>query len=172
MDMNLVDMVMQAQGGGLVEQLGKTVGLENRQAAAAVQQLLPALTRAMQGNVASSGGMESLLGALTRGHHSEYVENPQRLGQPDAVQDGNGILGHLLGSKDASRAVAKQVSGETGIGEDALKKLLPLAAAALMGTLSQSKQGGAAGILGLLTGGGGGGAAGQALGMLGKFLGR
>lgn len=170
--MNLLDMVMQAQGGGLVEQLGKTVGLENRQAAAAVQQLLPALTKAMQGNVESSGGMESLLGALTRGHHAEYVENPQRLAQPEAVEEGNGILGHLLGSKDASRALAKQVSGETGIGEDALKKLLPLAAAALMGTLSRSNQGGAAGILGLLTGGGGGGAAGQALGMLGKFLGR
>ncbi len=170
--MNLLDMVMQAQGGGVVEQLGKTVGLENRQATSAVQQLLPALTKALQGNVASSAGMESLLGALTRGRHAEYVENPQRLAQPEAVQEGNGILGHLLGSKDVSRALAKQVSGETGIGEDALKKLLPLAAAALMGTLSQSKQGGAAGILGLLTGGGGGGAAGQALGMLGKFLGR
>ena len=153
--MNLVDLVMQAQGGGLVEQLGKSVGLEKNQASTAVEQLLPALTKAMQGNVSSGDGLESLLGALTRGHHADYVESPERLRQPEAVQEGNGILGHLLGSKDASRALAREVSGRT----------------ALMGTLSRSNQGGASGLLSLL-GGGGSSPAGQALGMLGKFLGR
>ena len=38
------------------------------------------------------------------------------------VADGNGILGHLLGIKDASRAVANNASQQTGIGAGLLKK--------------------------------------------------
>lgn len=171
--MNLLDMVLQAQGGSVVDQLSRSAGLDRSQTASAVQHLLPALTRAMQANIAS-GGTDGLIGALSRGRHADYVEHPEHLARPESAQDGNGILSHLLGSKDASRALAKQVAGQTGISEEMLKKLLPLVAATLMGTLSQSTKGGssgAAGLMGLLTGGGAS-PAGQALGMLGKFLGR
>jgi hypothetical protein len=47
--------------------------------------------------------------------------------------DGNGILGHILGSKDVSRQVAAQASARTGIGADVLKKMLPLVATLAMG---------------------------------------
>lgn len=173
--MNLLDMVLQAQGGGLVNEMSKTVGLDTQQTSKAVQHLIPALTRAVQNNAASGDGLQSLLGALSQGNHADYVEHPERLAQPETVQDGNGILGHLLGSKDVSRSLAHQVSSETGIGEDLLKKLLPLAAAALMGSLSKGTQGGqagGAGLLGLLTGDAGGSTAGQAMGLLGKLFGR
>jgi hypothetical protein len=77
------------------------------------------------------------------------------------VSDGNAILGHILGSKDVSRAVATRASAQTGIGEDALKKLLPLAATLVMGSLSKRQAGAglpagaaagsAGGLLGMLT---------------------
>jgi len=74
-----------------------------------------------------SAELAGLLGALQGGQHEQYLENPQMLGQPQTVNDGNAILGHLFGSKDVSRAVAGRAAEQTGIGSDVLKKLLPLA---------------------------------------------
>ena len=53
------------------------------------------------------------------------------------MQDGNGILGHLLSSKDVSRQVARKASEQTGIGEGVLKQMLPLVATMVMGSLSK-----------------------------------
>ena len=49
------------------------------------------------------------------------------------MADGNGILGHLFGSKDLSRAVASQAAQATGIGQNVLQQMLPAIAAMLMG---------------------------------------
>ena len=51
------------------------------------------------------------------------------------MADGNGILGHLFGSKDLSRAVASQAAQATGIGQNVLQQMLPVIAAMLMGGL-------------------------------------
>jgi hypothetical protein len=43
---------------------------------------------------------------LAGGGHQRYVEDPSALTHQATVADGNAILGHILGSKDASRALA------------------------------------------------------------------
>jgi hypothetical protein len=52
---------------------------------------------------------------------------------PAGMADGNGILGHLFGSKDLSRAVAAQAAQATGIGQQVLQQMLPAIAAMIMG---------------------------------------
>jgi hypothetical protein len=69
------------------------------------------------------------------------VEDPSTLQGQETVSDGNAILGHILGSKDVSRAVASRASAQTGIGEDVLKKLLPVAATLVMGALAKKQLG-------------------------------
>jgi hypothetical protein len=92
-------------------------------------------------------------------------------------------LGHILGSKDVSRQVARSAAARTGIGEDILKKMLPVVAAMVMGSLSkqtssQGRQAAAAGggILGMLTplldANRDGSVADDVLGMLGGLFGR
>jgi len=63
--------------------------------------------------------------------------------------DGNNILGHLLGSKDASRNLASQASASTGIDAGLIKKALPLLAGLAMGVVgkSQNSDGGQSGGL-------------------------
>jgi hypothetical protein len=157
--MNILDAILGAQGGGAAAQAGQAVGLSQEQTTAALAALVPALASGLQRNASLPGGLDSLVGALTSGGHARYVDDPSSLGSDDAVTDGNKILGHILGSKDASRAVASQAATQTGLGEDALKKLLPMAATMLMGSLSK-QQGGqgavaggvpGAGLLGMLT---------------------
>jgi hypothetical protein len=103
------------------------------------------------------GGLGSLTSALASGNHGQYLDNPATLGNPSAVTDGNGILGHLLGSKEASRDVASRAAAQTGLSADVLKRMLPLAATMMMGAFS--KQSASAPALGAGLGGSGGGIA-------------
>ncbi|MEO8256069.1 MAG: DUF937 domain-containing protein [Acidobacteriota bacterium] len=144
--MNILDAMLNAQGGAAVQQLGSQVGLAPDQTTAALSALVPALAAGFQRNIQSQGGLENLLSALTSGNHSQYIDNPANLGEDAAVTDGNGILGHLLGSKDVSREVASRAAAQTGLSADVLKRLLPLAATLMMGAFS--KQSGRASSIG------------------------
>ena len=137
MAMNLLDMIMSAQDGAAAQQAGAQLGLNQQQSQSAIAALLPAISSALKQNTANPQGLAGLLGALQGGQHEQYLENPQMLGQPQTVNDGNAILGHLFGSKDVSRAVAGHAAQKTGIGADVLKKLLPLVATMAMGSLSK-----------------------------------
>lgn len=88
--------------------------------------------------------MESLLGALLGGNHQRYMDDPAAVDAEEMRQDGNGILGHLFGSKEVSREVAGAASAQTGIGSDILKQMLPVVAAMAMGALSKQASGNAA----------------------------
>lgn len=159
------------RGGGSIQQLASQFGISDEQAEGAVRGLAPALTGALGKNTASPGGMESLLGALTKGQHERYVENPQALAEESTVEDGNAILGHLLGSKDESRRVAAAASQSSGLDVGMLKKMLPLVASLLMGSMSgKAKQASAGsqpdmgGLASVLQGLGAGGGLGDMLG--------
>ena len=60
------------------------------------------------------------------------------------MQDGNGILGHIFGNKDVSREVARRASLQSSVGAEVMKKMLPVAAAAVMGALARRQFSGAA----------------------------
>ena len=184
--MDILNAIVGAQDGAAVRQLGATLGLDEAQAATALSALVPALAGGVQRNLQQDGGLGSLIGALTAGGHQRYLDDPSALEGAAAIQDGNGILGHLLGSKEASRSVASQAAAQTGLSPELLKRMLPLVATLVMGALAQKK--GASPSLGGLTGGSGGrltGGLGSLLdrngdgsigddvaGMLGRFLSR
>jgi len=164
--MNLLESILNAQGGGAVSQLASQFGLNEDQAASAIQNLLPALAGGLQRNI-NQGGLDGLIGALTNGQHQRYLDDPSTLSSDEAREDGNGILGHILGTKDVSRQVAAQASTRTGISESVLKQMLPAVASLAMGALSRhaaastastsglsaaaAASAGGSGILGILT---------------------
>lgn len=158
----LMNMILGAAGGGVVQQLAGQFGLNESQASSAIQALLPAITGGVQRNTQQEGGLESLLGALTGGSHQQYLDDPSSLS--NATQDGNGILGHLLGSKEVSRQVASQAAEQTGLSGDLLKQMLPIVASLAMGALS--KQNSSNNLAGMMQGGQSSGV----MGMLGSFL--
>jgi len=135
--MDLLNLLLNQGGGQAVRQLANNFGLNENQAVSALSSLLPALGQGLARNASSQGGLESLLGALTGGQHQRYLEDPSILNQADTINDGNGILGHILGSKEVSRQLAQQTSERTGIGADILKKMLPMVATLAMGALSR-----------------------------------
>ncbi len=139
--MGILDTIMNAQGQGSqpTAALAQKFGLSEQQVGDALKQLMPALNEGMKRNTAQQGGLESLMGAISGGQHQKYLDQPELLAQDGAQQEGNGILGHLLGSKDVSRAVAQHASEKTGIDNSIMKQMLPMAATMLMGSLSKNQ---------------------------------
>lgn len=193
--LNLLDMLTQANNGQGVSQIAKQFGMDEAQAQSAIGALLPALSSGLKRNVSQPGGLEALMGALDKGNHAEFLDNPAKLSDPETVSEGNAILGHLLGSKDVSRAAAARASEKTGLSDGLMKQLLPVVASMAMGALSKQKNdssiggmlagalagnapqggkglgGGLGGLVGGLLGGKKGGAGGGPdLGMLGNLL--
>ena len=189
--MGIIETLLGNQAGGAVDQLGRQFGLDPSQTSSALGALLPAVAAGFQRNASSPSGLEALLGALGGGQHGQYVDDLQRLGRPATVDDGNGILGHIFGSKEVSRQVAQRASAQSGVGADLLKQMLPVVAAMVMGAMAKRQGGGglAQGNLGAAFGnqGGGGGildmlapmldsnrdgsAMDDIVGVLGKFMG-
>jgi hypothetical protein len=182
--MNLVETILNQQNGAAVRQIESQFGLEPGQSRAALAALVPALAVGLQRNAQSAGGLQDLLGALSSGGHEQYVEDPTTLELPETLEDGNGILSHVFGNKDVSRQVASRAAAQTGLGADLLKRMLPMVATLVMGTLARrtSQQGvptsggAGGGLMGLL-----GGALDQnrdgsmvddVIGILGRTLGR
>jgi hypothetical protein len=145
--MNILDSIMNAGNGAAVRQIGEQVGLDESQTATALSALVPALSAGLQQNLQSADGLSGLIGALSGGNHQRYVENPAALGEAETLADGNGILGHILGSKDVSRRVAAEAGAQTGLGPDVMKRMLPLVATLVMGAMSRQASAGGASSL-------------------------
>ncbi len=146
--MNILDMVLQAQNGGATTQLARQFGLSEDQADKALRELVPALSGGIKRNLAQPRGLEDLEGALQRQDHARYYEDAKSLEREDTVTDGNAILGHVFGSKEVSREVASRASAKSGVDSDLLKKMLPVVAALVMGSLNRGASGAGAGASG------------------------
>ena len=131
----LFDMLANAQNGKGIDLLARQFNLTQQQTELALEALLPAFSQGLKRNTADPYGIAGFMTALASGQHGQYFDNAARAFSPDGMADGNGILGHLFGSKDLSRAVASQAAQATGIGQNVLQQMLPAIAAMLMGGL-------------------------------------
>lgn len=176
--MGILDQLLSQQGGAAVDRLAANFGLQGDDARRALEQLVPALAGGLKRNAASADGLDALLGALSRGGHQRYVDQPESLTEPETVDDGNRILGHIFGSKQVSREVAGRAAASTGIDANTLKRMLPLVAALVMGSLSKQAPGagpaaggaGLGGLASMLDADGDGSIADDLLGMARRFL--
>lgn len=141
--MDILGTLLGSVQGGAVGRAAQQLGIDASDSSALVKKLVPILAGGIEQKAASTDGIGRLAAALGKGNHQRYLDDPTELEQEAATNDGNAILGHVLGSKDVSRRVAAEASAETGIDVNTVKKFLPLVAAASMGALSKQTQAGA-----------------------------
>jgi hypothetical protein len=137
----LFDMLAQAQNGNGMQALAQQYGLSMQQTQAAVAALLPAFSQGLQRNTADPYGLGAFMTAMASGQHAKYFEDATRAFSPQGVDEGNGILGHLFGSKDLSRAVASQAAQASGVSQQVLQQMLPAIASMVMGGLFKQTTG-------------------------------
>ena len=132
---------MLAQNREATAQIARQFGLSQAQAQEAIEALVPAFSQGLKRNAADPYGIGAFLGAMSTGQHAKYYEDAANAFSQQGIAEGNGILGHLFGSKDVSRAVAAQASQATGIGQELMKQMLPVLASMIMGGLFKQTTG-------------------------------
>ncbi len=137
----LFDMLANAQNGNAMAQMARQFGLSQQQAQEAMAALMPAFSQGLKRNAANPYDLGSFLSALASGQHAKYFEDAAAAFTPQGMQEGNGILGHLFGSKELSRAVAAQAAQATGIAQQTLQQMLPALASMIMGGLFKQTTG-------------------------------
>ncbi len=131
----LFDMLANAQNGQAMEQLSRQFGLSQQQTQAAVAALMPAFSQGLKRNTSDPYGFGAFMSAMASGNHAKYFEDAQKAFAPQGVAEGNGILGHLFGSKELSKAVADQAAQASGVSQQVLQQMLPVIASMIMGGL-------------------------------------
>jgi hypothetical protein len=139
--MPLFDMLNNADNGKAMELMARQYGLTQQQVQLATEALLPAFSQGLKRNAADPYGVGGFIQAMASGNHAQYFDNASQALGPDGQAEGNGILGHLFGSKDVSRAVAAQAAQSTGIAQSILQQMLPALASMIMGGLFKQSTG-------------------------------
>jgi hypothetical protein len=135
---SLIEMLTQQLGSQQsLGKLGKQIGTDQTATQNAVGAALPVLLGALARNSTQSSGAQSLDRALSK-HDGGVLDNLGGfLDSPD-VDDGNGILRHMLG--DRRQSVETGVSKASGLDMSMVAKLLPILAPVVMGALGRQKR--------------------------------
>ena len=138
--MGLLETILKTNDGAAIRNAAKQTGLTETQTLEGLINLIPSLSEGVKKNTGNQQGLESLINALGKGKHERYLEPSGSVDPDEFIKDGNSILGHILGSKDASRKVAASAAKKSGLSSTILKKLLPIAAGLFMASLSKNSR--------------------------------
>ena len=136
----ILDLLNSPMGQQLINGVSQQTNQPADKTAGLLSMAMPVLMGAMQRNASTPDGAAGLLGALSGGKHSgSILDNLGGLfngGVDDSVQnDGAGILGHILGDKQAS--VENALSQKSGMDTGSIGNVLKVAAPILMGYLGK-----------------------------------
>ena len=137
MSYSLINLVYDAHDGNAMENLAKQFGMSLDNTERVVEAMLPAFSIGLKRNTANPLSLANFLSALQSGHHNRFFTDPMAAFSPMRRHEEDTILGHLLGSKQVSRAVADQVEAATGVTTSIVREMLPTVAAILMGGLAK-----------------------------------
>jgi hypothetical protein len=135
---SLLEMLAGQLGGDTTAQISRQRGSDQAATGKAISAALPVLMGALARNTSGKQGAESLAGALARDHDGSILDNLSGFLQKPETGSGEGILGHVLGSKRP--AVEQQLGRQTGLDTGSIAKLLPILAPIVMGALGRAQR--------------------------------
>lgn len=121
-----------------IDDIAKQLGIDEKTARAAVDQVVPALVAGMAANAQDKGGAQSLAGAATR--HAQRGKKFTRVSDID-TDDGAKVAKNVFGPN--TKEVEKKVAAAGGIDPSIIEKLIPIIAPiviAFIGNMLLNKQ--------------------------------
>lgn len=138
----LLDLLNSPMGKQLISGVAGQTGQSTDKAGSVLSMALPLLMGAMKRNSASPEGAQGLMSALSGKHDGGILDNLSGLfgGGVDqsVMDDGQGILGHVLGGQQ--NQVQNALSQKSGMDTGSIGTILKVAAPLLMGYLGKQKQ--------------------------------
>jgi hypothetical protein len=132
----LFDTIRSAGGGKFVSALATKSGIEPGEAEEALRALLPEVGRAIRRTEESGSGAAAVSAAMHDKRYARYLEQPEALGEPAAVADGERVLGDVL-DDDGRGELVRRVAAGIGPNEEQVRSMLPLVATLAMAALGQ-----------------------------------
>ena len=159
----LLELLNSPMGKQLVSGVAGQTKQSESQTADVLSMAMPILMGAMKRNTSTPGGAQGLMNALSSKHDGSILDNLGGLFSggvdQEVMDDGAGILGHILGSKQPQ--VENALSAKSGLDAGAIAQILKVAAPILLGYLGKqtrqqnvSSPDALSGLLGGLMGGG------------------
>ena len=139
----ILDLLSSDLGKTIISGVAGSTGNDTNKTSSVLTMALPVLMKAMQRNASTPQGAEGLMGAIQGKHDGRILDNLGGLfggGVEDNVkQDGEKILGHVLGAKQ--HGVEKILGEKSGLDAGSVANILKVATPILMGVLgNQAKQ--------------------------------
>ncbi len=158
----LLDLLNSDMGRQIVSGVSQQTGTSTDKTSDVLSMALPVLMGAMRKNASTSEGAQGLMGALSGKHDGSILDNLGGLFQggvdQSVMDDGAGILGHVLGAKQPR--VESALSQQSGLDAGTVSQIIKIAAPILMGYLGKqqrasnvSNESGLADMLGGMLGG-------------------
>lgn len=139
--MNLDQILQTTLNSNTVSQMSQTLGTDHNTTQNAIQASLPILLGALANNSSTPDGASSLLGALDRDHDGSVLDDVGGFLGNYGAGNGEGILGHIFGSRVT--VVQEGLSQSSGLDTGRIAQLLVMLAPIVMGALGRAKQQGA-----------------------------
>lgn len=140
--MSLMQMLQEQLSGQVLGALEKQTGMQGGQVQQAAMAALPMILGGLAKNTQSKQGVENLWSALDKDHDGNVLDNlGDFFGSGQAQQQGQGILGHVLGGRQqqAEQAVAKASGLDQGNAGQMLAALAPVVMG-MIGKMQSQKQ--------------------------------
>ncbi len=139
-----MDILLGSGNGALVNEVAKKAGLDEQSASELLKTLGSSMVGSVKGRVQSQRhDSDTLEDLIKNSRYANVIDNPHdHLNDSSMVDNGNNILRHITGSKEASREIAAQVGQKTGINPSIIKSLLPMLAPFVIGALGKGMMGG------------------------------
>lgn len=159
----LLDLLNSPMGKQLISGVAGQTGQSENQTADVLSMAMPVLMGAMKRNASTPDGAAGLLNALNSKHDGSILDDLGGLFgggvNKSVLDDGAGILGHVLGGKQSM--VENALSQKSGMDAGSIAQILKIAAPILLGFLGKetrqqkvSSPDAMSGLLGGLLGGG------------------
>lgn len=138
----LLDLLNSPMGRQMISGVANQTGQPESKTADLLSMAMPLLMGAMKKNASTPGGAQGLMDALSSKHDGSILDDLGSLfgGGVDqsVVNDGAGILGHVLGAKQPQ--VENALSSKSGLDAGTVSQILKIAAPILLGYLGKQTQ--------------------------------
>ena len=135
----ITQMITQQAAGVAARAIAQRLGVSEPTAQRAVQIAVPLIVAALARNAARPEGAQELHQAVTSDHDGSIFDNlAGYLGNPQAADEGAGILGHVFGGQQG--AVQNTLAQAAGLDQNSAGSILEMVAPLVMGAVGQTQR--------------------------------
>ncbi len=138
--MDLSELLNGSEGKAIISSIAGQLGLDEKQAANAVNSAAPAILSGLNKNAQTTEGALSLNKALDK-HDGSLLDNLTEIfsgNSQDLLKDGGKIIGHVFGGNQ--EVVQNAVAKKSGIDTSQVGSLMSMLAPVIMGYLGKEKK--------------------------------